>query len=122
LGVVDFAKSSAARGVGAVGHLIRHSPGHDRPIRPLGCQYQVNAGRPTFSGQSSDHLFEIPLFVAPQRDKVAALRLLRKLLGRVPRSSSGCSRIIFGLIEVERAMRRQHRNERARHILKLIFL
>jgi hypothetical protein len=31
-------------------------------------------------------------------------------------------KFVFGLIEAERAMRRQHRNERARHILKLIFL
>jgi hypothetical protein len=31
-------------------------------------------------------------------------------------------KFVFGLIEAERAMWRQHRNERARHIPKSIFL
>jgi hypothetical protein len=33
----------------------------------------VNAGRPTFSGQSSDHVFEFPLFVAFDQDQVGEL-------------------------------------------------
>ena len=36
--------------------------------------------------------------------------------------SPAAADIVFGLIEAERAMRRQHWNERARHIPKWIFL
>src|SRR5262249_10510688 len=35
--------------------------------------YQVNAGRSAFPGQSSNHLFKFPLFVASGQDQVSKL-------------------------------------------------